>query len=464
MRSNRGTRLIDRNMTPKRQLRRILGLGFGLAFGFGTMIGVGILRLPGMVAAAAGDPVTIILCWCVGGVYALMGAVSVSELAALYPETGGLRVYPRHAFGERAGFVVGWIDWLAVLATTAYAAVSAADFAARLWPALAERERTVALAVVAMFGTMHAIGLRMGRSITAVVSTTIGLLFLALIVGCFMATPLASVARSAVPKIHGQTHWVVAFLSIVPAMRAIVTAYDGWYAPVYTAEECVDASRTLPRAIIGVAAAVTCLYVAINAAFLRVLPVPVLATSALPAADAARIVLPYGSETLMTILSLLIMLSLVNGQAIMGPRILLSLARDGWVPPKLAEIGVGGTPQPALAATMIGAGLVIVTGTFDEIIALFAVLIVLNYVAVFLSVFVLRYRLPNATRPFKAWGYPVTTAIVLVGSVGFLVAAIIEDWHSGVTAVVFLSLCIPAYRLAGKSRRAPASKAVPEVT
>ncbi|HUL47207.1 MAG TPA: amino acid permease [Steroidobacteraceae bacterium] len=196
----------------------------------------------------------------------------------------------------------------------------------------------------------------------------------------------------------------------------------------------------------------------------RVLPIPALAASTLPAADAARIALPHGSETIITVLSLLITLSLVSVSLLMGPRILLSLAREGWLPPKLADVGAGGSPQAALAATMVGAALLIITGTFDEIVALFAVLIVLNYVAVFLSVFVLRSRLPDAARPFRAWGYPVSTAIVLMGSVGFLLAAIVDNWRSGVTAVVFLSLCIPAYRLAGKSRRALAPQAAPEAT
>jgi APA family basic amino acid/polyamine antiporter len=98
------------------------------------MLGVGILRLPGTVAAAAGSPTVIIICWCLGALYALMGAVSVSELAAMYPEAGGFRVYARRAFGDRAGFVVGWIDWLASVATIAYAAVSAIEFLATLLP------------------------------------------------------------------------------------------------------------------------------------------------------------------------------------------------------------------------------------------------------------------------------------------------------------------------------------------
>jgi APA family basic amino acid/polyamine antiporter len=236
-------------------------------------------------------------------------------------------------------------------------------------------------------------------------------------------------------------------------MRAILTAYDGWYAPIYTAEECIDTSRTLPRAIVGGTLVVMGLYVAINVALLRVLPVPVLAASVLPAADAAQAVLPHGSATLITVLSLLIVLSLINATSIMAPRVLFSLAREGWIPQKAAMVNRGGTPVVALAATMVGASLMILTGSFNDIISLFAVVVLLNYIATFLAVFALRRRYPAAPRPYRALGYPVSTAVVLVGSLAFLVTAVVEDWRSAVTAVAFLSMCVPAYAWAARSRR-----------
>src|SRR6202035_3906970 len=104
----------------KNPLRRILGLGFGLALVFGTMVGVGILRLPGTVAAAMGDRTLVMVAWGLGGLYTLMGAVAVAELAAMIPETGGFRVYARRAFGEGFGFVIGWVDWLGDVGTLAY--------------------------------------------------------------------------------------------------------------------------------------------------------------------------------------------------------------------------------------------------------------------------------------------------------------------------------------------------------
>ncbi|HET9388315.1 MAG TPA: APC family permease [Steroidobacteraceae bacterium] len=451
-------------MTTARPLRRILGLGFGLAFAFGTMVGVGILRLPGMVAEAAGSPALIIGCWCLGGLYALMGAVSVSELAAMYPEAGGFRVYARHAFGEVAGFIVGWIDWLATVATFAYGSVSVIEFVATRWPAVAQYEALAAIAVLGIITAMHSAGLRMGSTITSVASATIGVLLLLLILGCFFATPVAqSVAPVGVAAGHKSLLSAGALLTLVPALRAILTACDGWYAPIYTAEESLNASRTLPRSIIGGAVLVGVLYVAINAALLRVLPVQVLAASKLPVADAAQVVLPHGSASLMTALSILIVLGLINSNAIMGPRVLYSMAREGWISPKIAAVSRGGTPYVALSITTLTGAAMILSGTFNQIIATFTVLILLYYIAAFLAVFTLRRRLPQAARPYRAFGYPVSTLVVLTGSVIFLVVAIVEDWHSGLTALIFLSLCIPAYAFAARSRRVRLLELAPEV-
>jgi len=443
-------------MATARPLRKILGLGFGLAFAFGTMVGVGILRLPGMVAEAAGSPTLIIFCWCAGAVYALMGAVSVSELAAMYPEAGGFRVYARRAFGEVAGFVVGWIDWLATVAVMAYAAVSAVDFLGTLWPAVAEYETAGAIVLIGVFTVMHSLGVRMGSAITAVASATIGVLMLALIARCFIAAPMAhpiGLGGAAVaPK--AAAFGIGTVLALIPAIRALITAYDGWYAPIYTAEECVNPSRTLPRSIIGGALVVAVLYVTLNVALLRVLSVPELAASKLPVAVAAHIVFPHGSDVVMTVLSILIVLGLINGNAIMGPRVLFSMAREGWISQKAAAVSPGGTPWVALLATTVMSSAMILSGTFNQLIALFAVLILLYYIAAFLAVFVLRYRSPEAIRPYRAFGYPIATFAVLAGSIGFLAATIIEDRHSALMALVFLLSCIPAYALAARSRSA----------
>jgi APA family basic amino acid/polyamine antiporter len=414
------------------------------------MVGVGILRLPGIVAAAAATPALVLVLWSIGGLYALMGAVSISELAAMYPEAGGFRVYARRAFGEPAGFIVGWIDWLASPATLAFAAVSAIEFLGTLWPPVAPHETAGAIALLVLFFAMHACGVRISGTLTSLVSGTVGILLLALIVGCFFAPSIAAVSE--VGKSPPHLWSAIGLLTIMPAIPALLTAYDGWYAPIYTAEESIDAPRTLPRAIIGGALVVVVMYLALNVALLRVLSIPQLAASSLPVAAAAQIALPHGSAAIITTLSILIVLGLINSNCITGTRVLFSLAREGWISPRAAAVGTGGTPYAALAITMLTAGAMILTGSFNQLIALFAVLILLYYVVAFLAVFVLRRRLPHAARPYRAFGYPVSTFVVLAGSVAFLVAAIIDDWHAGAVALLFLSLSIPAYAFASRSR------------
>ena len=104
---------------------------------FGGTVGVGILRLPGTLAAALGDSRLIVLFWILGGIYSLLGAVAVAELAAMMPEAGGFYVYARRAFGNGAGFLVGWSDWVNQIASLAYGALTAAAFMGTLWPAAA---------------------------------------------------------------------------------------------------------------------------------------------------------------------------------------------------------------------------------------------------------------------------------------------------------------------------------------
>lgn len=127
-------------------------------------------------------------------------------------------------------------------------------------------------------------------------------------------------------------------LPLAPAMRALLSAYNGWYAPIYTAEESADASRTLRRAIIGGAMRVAAMYVTLNIALLRVLSIPDLAASTLPVAVAARVVLPRDTEVLVTGLSVLNVLGLINGNAVIGPRILFLMAREGRICAKAAAV------------------------------------------------------------------------------------------------------------------------------
>jgi APA family basic amino acid/polyamine antiporter len=197
--------------------------------------------------------------------------------------------------------------------------------------------------------------------------------------------------------------------------------------------------------------------VLINAAVLRVLPLSVLAGSQLPAADAARIVLPRGGGMLVTVISLLTVLSLVNAILLITPRILLAIGRDGLFTAKAATVSAGGTPRVALAVSSAAAIALILTGTFEQIVALAAVLFLLTYIAIYAAVFVLRRREPDSPRPYRAFGFPFTTGTVLLGCVLVLIAAVMEDPRSGVMAALLLGACAPVYGWIAHRRKRAAS-------
>jgi APA family basic amino acid/polyamine antiporter len=442
-----------------RPLTRILGLGFGLAIVFGGTVGAGILRLPGTLAAALGNAHLVVLFWILGGAYSLLGAVAVAELAAMMPEAGGFYVYARRAFGNGFGFVVGWTDWINQVAAIAYAALTAAEFLGALWPATALAPRGVAIAIIASFTAMHWIGLRIGSSLTRIISVAVGVMMLVLVVGCFIASPVA--ASSAPPPATSAAALPLLSLgmlaAVVTAMRAVILSYDGWYSPIYMAEESTQPTLTLPRAIIGGTVLVTVMYVIINMGILRVLPLPILAASKLPAADAASVVLPRGGAVLVTVISIMTVLSLVNATLLMAPRVLLAIGREGFFTKKAAMVSAGGTPRVALAISGLGSAALILSGSFEQIIAVAAVLFLLLYVSAYTALFVLRRREPATPRPYRAFGFPYSTAIVLLACLLLWVAAIMEDLFSASIAGVLLLACVPVYLWIARRRRMDAA-------
>ncbi len=424
-------------------LARILGLGFGVAVIFGGTVGVGILRLPGVIAGQLGSFWLILLVWVVGALYALLGAISLAELGTAMPQAGGFYIYSKRAFGPAAGFAVGWADWLNNCAVVAYGAVAASEYIAVLVPALAARQQLVALALLFLFCMLHLAGLRLSSRIQELTSSVTAITFLLLAVACLLH-PAPAIAATVSHGLRGGG-LVGLLVPVVAALRAIVVTYDGWYEAIYFTEEDTNAASHLPRAMIGGVLIVLGLYLLMNLAFLHVLSIPALSASTLPAADAARIVFPAWGGRFVTVLSLLTLLSLINAVLLGAPRILLAIGRDGLFTASAARVGAGGTPVMAMALSAAMAGLLVASGKFEDIIAIAAILVAAMYAVNYTAVIVLRVREPKMARPFRAWGYPVSTLLVLAGSLVFLVAAVHDDPVSAWRAAALLGAAIPVF-------------------
>jgi len=426
-------------------LLHILGLGFGLAGAVGGSMGAGILRTPGLVAAQLGSAPLILLAWLVGGLYALCGAFAVAELGAALPRAGGWTIYARRALGDRAGFAVGWIDWLGHCAGLAWVAITIGEFARGLVPALPPGGKAVALLTLVGFALLQRLGLRAGSLSQQILSLLKAVAFLALIGACLLVAPPA--ASTSAPLMAPSGTPLALATAGVFALQAVITTYDGWQSPIYFAEEFTAPATDLPRSLIGGVVAVTGVYLLVNVALLKVLPLEAMAASTLPLADAAaRLFGPFSAQ-LITALALLSSIGLVNTVIMCAPRILFGLSRDGLFLPVFARVNAGGTPDAALLLTTAVTATLILCGDFQLLLGVSVFFYVLLYFTGITSLFLLRWREPELERPVRAWGYPLSAAVVWLGSLAFLISAAIGDSTNSLIAAGLIALSLPAQLL-----------------
>jgi len=435
-------------------LLRILGAGFGVAVGVGTVIGTGILRTPGTVASHLGSASLVLLVWALGGAYTLLCTSSVAELGTMLPTVGGWYVYARRAFGPKIGFVIGCCDSMVPAIATAYLAIALGEFAAGLYPSLAQHVRLVAVDGLGFLAFLNWLGLRAGSRVQALTSVAKALGLLVLVVACFTIAPKTATVPWVVANLLGANHGL--FLGIVLALQGVIVTYGGWYAPIYFVEEDRDPSSNLPRAMTGTVVACTIIYLLVNAALLHVLHIERLVGSLAPAADAALLIFGSYGRQFILILSVVTVISAINAALLMIPRVLFAMARDGLFPQRLTAVNKGGTPTVALfLCTFASIGLVL-TGTFETLIAVNSILIVTVYLSGFVALLVLRRREPALPRPHKAWLFPWSTIVVLVASAAFLFGSVIGDLrHSLFTIILIVLTYAVSVFIVRKKRHSP---------
>jgi APA family basic amino acid/polyamine antiporter len=411
-----------------RGLIRILGIGFGLAVIVGSTIGIGVLRTPGLVAGQLPSRGAILAVWIVGGLYTLVGAACLAELGTMLPQAGGYYVYARRAFGDTAGFAVGWSDWITYCAVLGYVSIAMGEFTVLLVPSLAGYERAVSLAALAALAGLQLAGLRVSSRFQEITTAVKCAAFLLVVVAALLFAPAMPAATAAAAQTSS-------FAGLIVALQSVVITYGGWQSGLYFSEEDRDPAHNLPRSMIGGVAAVIVVYLLVNVALLALLPIAELARSTLPAADAAQVLVGRRGGEIITILSIVSLPPMLNAILMIGTRILFAMGRDGLLWSRASAVNERGTPSAAMLATTVVALALIATGTFQRLVAVVAFYLAANYVVCCLALFVLRHAQPALARPFRAWGYPWSAALVLIGAAAFLVGAAIGDPINAAAAV-----------------------------
>jgi APA family basic amino acid/polyamine antiporter len=425
------------------RLRRVLGVGFGLAVSVGATIGVGILRTPGLVAEQIHTPSTIVFFWTAAGVYTLLGASCLSELGTMLPQDGGYYVYVRHAFGNTAGFAVGWTDWLTNCSVLAYVSIAIAEFIAVLAPQVESAVRLVAICILIGIVVLQWTGVRISSQFQEITTSLKCIAFVALIVACL----LLPAGRY---KAEGSIASSMTFSGVVIALQAILITYGGWQSPLYFTEEDRDPSRNLPRTMIGGVLSVIVIYLLVNIALLNALSTSGLASTTLPAADAAHLITGLHGRDLITVLSVISLVPVLNAVTMIGTRIIFAMGRDRLFWSRTSTVNAGGTPDTAMLLTATIAVALIATGTFQRLVAMTSFFLAANYCLCCLALITLRYREPEARRPYRAWAYPWSAWIVAAGAVIFLIGILVGDTFNGLAAI---GLC--AVGLVGRAALTP---------
>jgi APA family basic amino acid/polyamine antiporter len=444
-------------------LARRLGPFDAAAIVISNVIGGGIFFVPVIVAGLTNSGWAMLGVWVLGGGLAFAGAMAYAELAALRPKAGGEYVYLREAYGSLAAFLSGWTSFVAGFSgAIAAGTVALADYLGRFVPAAADKTPWYVLslpylslsvtpqaivAIAAILGLslihLHSSG-RIVHNLLAGLKVSALLVFVALglSLGDGDFGQIASTQLVAVPA----GGWL---LALIPVMFS----YSGWNAAAYVAEEIRDPGRNVPRALAMGTLGVIGIYLLLNILFLYAVPLAELATLQGRLTDTvAERLFGFVAGNLLAIFTIISIAASVSAMVWAGPRVYYAMARDGVFLAAAARIHPKQrTPVLAIMAQALWSSVLVLSGSLSQLVAYTGFAVVLFSGVAVLSVFVLRFREPDAPRPYKALGYPLAPAVFVLASA---VMVVNEIWNSPQTALTGLAVIlagVPLYLLFARS-------------
>lgn len=407
----------------------------------GTIIGSGIFRVPGVVAAEAGTALGIGAVWVLGGLVMLCGSLALAELAAAFPRSGGVFVYLREIYGPGVAFLYGWTLLVVAPAGAAGIALVFAEYLGRLVPLSPFAIRMVAagaIIVVAAAGYRSVRGA--GAIQSAAAAAKVGGLLALVVAGFLLGDGQAGAFGTGASRTA--TSWAGAGVGLVAALWA----YNGFQDMVSISGEVRDPSRVLPRGLIAGAAIIIAIYLAANAAYLYVLPFSTLQGSPLVAADVAVAVLGPGGAAVVSAMVMVSTFGALNGMVLVNPRVFYAMAEDRLLFAPLARVHPRfATPHVAVASYAAVALVFVFSRSFEQLAEAF-VLGVFPFLALScVGVLVLRRQQPGLRRPYRMPGSWPVPALFVAATLWVFWSALSVRPGSTIAGILFTLLGIPVY-------------------
>lgn len=436
------------------QLKKTLGLSAALSTVVGMVIGSGVFFKPQAIYTATnGAPGLGIIAWIVGGIITITAGLTAAEVSAAIPRTGGMMVYIEEIYGQKLGFLTGWMQTVLFFpGTIAALAVIFAQQVAELLGYLPSDMMIVlpvAIGIILFIALLNTVGSSLGGTIQTI--ATIGKLVPLILIIIFGF--IKGNGNPILDPMVGQGKTVAGTLGQV--LIATLFAYDGWINVGAIAGEMKNPGKDLPRAIVGGLSVVMAVYIVINIAYLWVAPASELASATAPAALVAqRIFGPVGGK-LITIGILISVFGALNGYLLTGPRVPYTLAKQGTLPGSktFAKLNKGNVPANAIWLLAVLASLYALSGQFNLLTDLTVFTIWVFYVFTFVGVMKLRKDKPQLNRPYKVPLYPIIPLIAITGGLIVIVNQLITATMIALGGIIITLIGIPVYDVTSKNSK-----------
>ncbi|MFI5280664.1 MAG: APC family permease [Gemmatimonadales bacterium] len=435
-------------MTANEPLKRSIGLVPAAAMVVGTIIGASIFVQPSVITANVPSRGGVLLAWLVAGLLTMFGALVAAELVSAFPRSGGVYVFLTEAWGPSLGFLWGWaMFWSMHSGILAAISVVFARYVGTFVTLSPVGLKAVAIAGILALSLVNVLGVREGGRVqtwlTAIkVAAVIGIV--ALLFGGGTAAATGTAAAGAITT-----------RGFALAVGAGVFAFGGWHMVTYAAQETVDPKRTIPRALALGTALVTLCYVALNAAYLHVLPIAAVSASHSVAADAASAVLGTSGARIVAAVVVVSTLGALNGIILAGPRVYYAMAQDGLLFPWLGGVHpVFRTPHRAIVLQAVWTCALVATGSYDS---LFSRVVYTEWIFfALMAVALVRLRRRAGYAPtYRAPGVPAMPLVFALAAAAIAAFRIVSPFRDSAPSIALVLAGIPVYLgwKTAKSRR-----------
>jgi len=436
---------VPRIQPEKAELPRVLGVWDVISIIVGGVIGSGIFIVPATVAANVGSPLLIMSVWIFGGLLCFFGALAFGELAAMFPQAGGMYIYLREAYGSLLSFLFGWTLFL-VIDSGAIATLAVA-FSSKYLPHFLPHlsfiaTKLIAIGLIIFLAIVNYVGVRWGALLQNILTL---IKFGAIVAICAIVFTLAkgNVVNWVKPAPTFSSDIIGKFgLALV----ATLWAYKGWESSTFSSGEVKNPQRNLPLGLLAGTLVVIGIYLLANLAYLYAFPSEQMARSNRIAADVMNFAVGAWGASLISLIILFSITGAANQNLLCSPRVYFAMARDGLFFRKVAAVHPRFlTPHVSIIIMAIWSSILSLSGTFEQLFTYVVFGQWLFFGLTVAAVIVLRHKKPDLPRPYKTWGYPITPIFFILASLYISINTLVKEFWNSFAGLAIISLGIPAY-------------------